>query len=208
MGVGTRFRSALSHPRAYWLLQRSLGAERVHRHVLEEHAQVSEGERVLDIGCGPGQIHEVLPGVDYLGLDMSPEYIAAARRHYGDRGEFRLVDAAEADLSGEEPFDLALAVGVVHHLDDGEARRLARLAGDALKPGGRFVTLDPGLAPGQPAVARWLASRDRGEHVRAPDAYEALARSAFEDVRAEVHHDLAVVPYTHVVLECRRPVRA
>jgi SAM-dependent methyltransferase len=39
-------------------------------------------------------------------------------------------------------YDIVMAFGVLHHLDDAEGRELFRGARRALKPGGRFVTLD------------------------------------------------------------------
>ena len=199
-----RIRSALSNPDAYWLLQRLLGAVAVHRHVLDHHARVQPGERVLDLGCGPGRTLDVLPEVDYLGIDTSGAYVEAARRRYGERASFRRADATSTDLTGEAPFDLVLALGVIHHLDDGQAERLIGLGERSLRPGDRMVTLDPGLVEGQPALARRLASRDRGVEVRSPGAYRALAQSGFGSVQLTVRHDLARIPLTHVILRCDR----
>jgi SAM-dependent methyltransferase len=197
-----RIRSSLAHPGVYWTVQRLLGATRVHRHLVTQHARVEPGQRVLDIGCGPGRLLDVLPRVEYLGLDPSQEYIAAARSRYGDEAAFVVADASGADLDREAPFDVALAIGVLHHLDDSEATELLALASRSLKPGGRLVTLDPARTPEQSALARWLATRDRGEHVRSPTDYRALAESSFPEVGTTVEEGLARIPYTHVVMEC------
>jgi SAM-dependent methyltransferase len=203
-----RIHAVLANPDAYWLVQRMLGAEAVHRHVLKEHARVQAGDRVLDLGCGPGRILDFLPDVDYLGFDVSPEYIQAARRRYGARARFELADISQAELDGRPPFDLVLALGVLHHLDDGKAGRLMTLAAKGLGPAGRLVTLDPAFTPGQPRIARWLARRDRGRHVRTPEGYRRLAEQAFGAVEADVHQGLAVLPYTHAILECQSPLRS
>lgn len=172
---------------------------------MEEVARVRPGTRVLDLGCGPGRLLDALPDPDYVGLDVDGGHLAAARRRYGDSADFRLADVTRADLSADPPFDLVLAIGLLHHLDDDGARAALRVAARALAPGGRLLSLDPGRAPGQPALARWLAGRDRGAHIRAPEAYGELARSAFDSVSVGVHHDLARVPYTHVLVDCRDP---
>ena len=111
---------------------------------------------------------------------------------------------ANAALTNLE-FDIVLAMGLLHHLDDVEAASLVALASQALVSGGRFVAIDPARAPGQPHVARWLIGRDRGEYVRTADAYAELARGSFGSVAVTVRSDLLRVPYTHAVLECAEP---
>src|SRR5437763_15986416 len=103
-------------------------------------------------------------------------------------------------------FDAAIAIGLIHHLDDEEASDLAATTAALLKPHGRFVTLDPGRSAGQPWIARWLVERDRGQWVRAPDGYRALAARHFGTTELSVHYDLARLPYPHVVLICRQPM--
>lgn len=201
----TRLRSVLASPDAYWLFQRALGATAVHQRVVTTHARVAPGARVLDIGCGPGRVLDVLPTVEYVGIDHSSPYIEAARQRYSSRATFVRADAERADLTGERPFDVALALGVLHHLDDESARQVVALAARSLAPDGRLVTLDPGIVRGQPPLARWLVRQDRGLHPRAPGDYRSLVEHDFETVTTQVTHDLARIPYTHIVLECRRP---
>jgi SAM-dependent methyltransferase len=143
-----------------------------------------------------------LPGVDYVGVDASAAYIAAARaRHPGVR--FFCEPVGEHVASGER-FDLAVASGVLHHLSDSEALGLLRLAEARLRPGGRLVTLDGCLVADQSPVARWLISLDRGHHVRSRDAHLQLVRQVFPGATATIRHDLLRVPYTHIITECRR----
>jgi SAM-dependent methyltransferase len=199
-----RLRGPLSHAGAYSAFQRLLGARAVRREVVERHARVRPGERVLDLGCGPGDVLEELPDVTYMGVDASPQYVAAARRRWNGRGEFLQADVTSQGFPAGD-FDVVLAIAVMHHLDDHGADRMLGAAAAALAPGGRLVTLDPALTPGQPRVARWLISRDRGAHARAPEGYRELAARRFESVTPTVRHDLARVPYTHAILECRDP---
>ncbi|MCU0242256.1 MAG: hypothetical protein MUF51_07515, partial [Vicinamibacteria bacterium] len=44
-----------------------------------------DGDRILDIGCGPGDILSYLPKVTYVGFDINPENILAAEARFGDR---------------------------------------------------------------------------------------------------------------------------
>ena len=95
-----------------------------------------------------------------------------------------------------------LAAGVLHHLDDTRAVSLFNLARKALKPGARLVTFDGCFVAGQPKLARFVVSRDRGQYVRESAEYAKLAEQVFPQVRSFVRHDLLRIPYTHVILQC------
>jgi SAM-dependent methyltransferase len=195
-------RRLLAVPRLYELLQVAVGSNASHRRFVSEYLRPRPGDRVLDVGCGTGRVLRALPpGVSYLGLDASPEYIRAAREAWGDRGEFRCVDVREAALP-ESSFELVMTMGVLHHLDDEGCAGLASLAARSLTPGGRFVAIEPAHAEGQGRIAGWLIGHDRGEHVRSAEGYAALARAAFPSVKASTRDDLLRVPYTHAVIEC------
>jgi SAM-dependent methyltransferase len=59
---------------------------------------MSRVRRVLDVGCGPGTNAIYFSDVDYLGIDLNPQYILDAERRYGDAGgrrRFMAVDAAK-----------------------------------------------------------------------------------------------------------------
>jgi SAM-dependent methyltransferase len=198
----------LAWPPAYNLVQDALGSVRARRRLVTEHIRPEAGDRLLDIGCGPGHILAALPeSVRYVGFDKSQSYIEAARERWGERAEFHRMDVEDADL-GQRRFDIALAMGILHHLDDDASAALLSRAARALVPQGRFIATDATYVRGQPRLARMLINRDRGEHVRSPDGYAELARPWFEDVDLHVRGDFLRLPYTHSVLECARPSSA
>jgi SAM-dependent methyltransferase len=197
-------KSILSASWAYRLFGAAIGAHFARDRFASLYVRPSAGQRVLDIGCGTGDLVPYLPGTVYVGFDASPIYIAAARSLHGDRGRFicqRVRDHVVENLAG---FDVAIASGVLHHLDDAEALQLFRIAHASLKPGGRLVTYDGCYTDTQGAAARFLLSHDRGEHVRTEDAYRRLASQIFEHVQASLRDDLLRIPYTHIILECMR----
>jgi cyclopropane fatty-acyl-phospholipid synthase-like methyltransferase len=197
-------RNLLAQARFYSLFARIIGAERGRRLYIERHIRPRTGDRILDIGCGPADILAALPAVEYHGFDLSADYIASARKRFGERGHFH-VEAVNAELVKKYAgFDLVLATGVLHHLTDAEAVDLFRVAQAALKPGGRLVTLDGCFVDGQSAIACHLLRKDRGQFVRNEAAYLALARQVFNSVRSSVTTDLLRIPYTHIILECDR----
>ena len=60
------------------------------------------GDRVLDLACGDGGLAAFLPGLEYLGVDASPEMVERARHNgvkaeLGDLNEF--VPAAPVDAT-------------------------------------------------------------------------------------------------------------
>src|SRR3954451_21269605 len=94
------------------------------------------GERVLDVGCGTGQLtHEIANrGAEVLGVDASPEMIGQARENY-PRLRFALQDAASMSFNSE--FDAVFSNAALHWGLDaaGAANSMSR----ALVSGGRLV---------------------------------------------------------------------
>ena len=132
--VTTGLRSVLSLASVYRFAQRAIGAEAFRETLAAEVLQVSDGDRILDIGCGTADIVEHLPDVDYLGFDSSERYVEAARQRFGDRGRFVTAVPSEVDdVFGDRT--LVTAIGVLHHLDDDTAHEALELAETALRPG-------------------------------------------------------------------------
>ena len=98
---------------------------------LADFAGVAAGQRVLDVGCGPGALTTELVGRlgpdSVAAVDPSEPFVAAAReRHPG-------VDVQRASAEelpfGDDEFDAALAQLVVHFMSDPVAglREMARV---------------------------------------------------------------------------------
>jgi SAM-dependent methyltransferase len=194
----------LAQPGVYEFWSQLVGAERARNTLVREHVRPWTGARVLDLGCGPGDLVRYLGAVEYVGIDVSRAYIDRAQRRFGDRAEFRVGDATTVDDDLFD-FDLVIAFGVVHHLDDEGGRRLYDEAAAALSAGGRVVTVDPAFVPGQPRLARLAISADRGHRVRAATDYPALAETAFTAVGCTIRSDLLRIPYTHCIVEGTKP---
>ena len=65
-------------------------------------------------------------------------------------------------MTEEAHYDLVLAWGVLHHLDDDQAGEFMSLARRGLKPTGRLVTLDPCYTDDQSRLARYLSPTKTG----------------------------------------------
>ncbi|MDH4079749.1 MAG: class I SAM-dependent methyltransferase [Nitrospira sp.] len=196
-------RAILSHPLIYSAFQRLMGAHQARTRFVSEFIRPNAGCRVLDIGCGPADIVAYLPDVDYWGFDVSSAYIQRAKARFGERGRFYCQELTETDIEKWPPFDIALGLGVLHHLDDESVLHMLRLASKALTSGGRLLTIDPCLEDGQNPIARFLAKNDRGQHVRIRTEYANLAGAVFRSPRVIVRHQ-RWIPYTHCIMECTK----
>jgi arsenite methyltransferase len=113
------------------------------RAIVGKALSASPGERVADVGCGPGfyvleLLEQVGPEGAVVGLDASPQMLAVAgRRCQGHQNvSFLEADATSLPL-GDGGFDAVLTVQVLEYVDDVDAA-LAELL-RVLRPGGRLV---------------------------------------------------------------------
>jgi ubiquinone/menaquinone biosynthesis C-methylase UbiE len=194
----------LSYAPLYKCAMTLLGSERVHKLHTKEYIRPVKGDRVVDLGCGPGDMILSLPQVEYTGIDVESKYIEHARIKYGSKGSFIHKDLSELHLGEYSDVDIALSTGVLHHLTDDQARHLLRLAKSFLKPSGRLVTFDPCFLESekQHPFDVWMLKNDRGKFVRKEPEYIAIAKEVFPYVKASVRSDLLRIPYTIIIMEC------
>lgn len=101
----------------------------------------------LDVGCGTGRLlaflHEAWPGVRFTGLDLSPPYLAEARRLVGRTARLKLVEgAAERLPMANASVDLVVSSYLLHELPPAvRAATLSEMA-RVVKPGGLLVIVD------------------------------------------------------------------
>jgi SAM-dependent methyltransferase len=184
--VTTGVRAILRHPWAYETLQFVAGSRSFREVLVKDFIRPFPGARVLDVGCGPGEFLSYLPpDVVYVGYDIGLEYIAHARSRYGNRATFHATEFNEAELAKHAPFDVALLAGVLHHMDDDQARGLMALLRRAA-PSGRVITGDIVVLPKQDFIMRQVIAWDRGRNARSPKGYEDLARPFFSTVTGQV----------------------
>jgi SAM-dependent methyltransferase len=207
--IRSGFRHFLAVPWVYNLFQTAVGAnawrKRVILNSLTPFLNRRTGPiRVLDIGCGPGEILSYLPhSVEYVGFDRNPSYIEeAAARFAGRNAKFFCAELTPDYRLDDFDFDVVLAFGLLHHLDDASSEALFATAKTRLKKDGMFLTLDPLFSTEQSALARYVVSKDRGQNIRNESGYRSLASRVFEQVECLIDKNPLWIPYTGVVLKC------
>jgi arsenite methyltransferase len=124
-----------------------------------------EGERILDIGCGPGfYVAELAERVGregfVMGVDRSPQVLALAAERSAARANVAFAEADATSLPAKDgDFDAALSVQVLEYVTDVEDA-LAELH-RSLRPGGRVVIWDVDWT----TVSWHSAEPERMEHV-------------------------------------------
>ncbi|MFB2769766.1 methyltransferase domain-containing protein [Pelatocladus sp. BLCC-F211] len=94
------------------------------------------GDRILDLGCGTGQLTDKIAthGADVLGIDHSPAMIEKARQNYPHL-RFDIADARNFQV--EQPLDAIFSNAALHWVKEADA--VVSCIYKALKSGGKFV---------------------------------------------------------------------
>jgi cyclopropane-fatty-acyl-phospholipid synthase len=106
--------------------------------------RLTEGERVLDVGCGWGSfaIHAAKNhGVKVLGVTLSAPQVDLARERVREAGLEDLVEIRVADYReiSEGPFDAISSIGMVEHVGEERIDLYAQRLAGLLRPGGRLL---------------------------------------------------------------------
>lgn len=202
-------RALLTLPWVYNAYQNLVGATGGRRWVCEHFWRLQSGQRILDIGCGPGSAIQLLPdGVQYVGFDISEEYIRHARRRFAGQPDRTFVVGSPGDFIVNTPdamknADLVVMNGLLHHLDDQNAVTALELARAALSPHGRLVALEGTYLVRQASLSRWFVGLDRGQNIRTEPEWQALTSRVFDCFNTCILTGLDRTPYTYIVIEAK-----
>lgn len=154
------------------------------------HVAAQPGQRLLDVGSGPGQYHVHLAGVSVIALDTSPGMLAKVR-----------VPKVQADAQAlpfrDGSFDRVMSNHVLYHVPD--QRQALREMRRVITPGGRVVITTNASDSLKVLFDLYNeAAREQG----APEESSVGARFSFDDAdlvrevfpsaRIELYHDAFV----------------
>jgi SAM-dependent methyltransferase len=149
---------------AIWSAARAVVNLGNYREQVRRAAALQSGDRVVDVGCGTGEVASVVgPECKYLGIDLSTDNVEQAQEWYGaSHRTFSVLDITKDSLPNG-PFHVGLMISMLHHMDDRTADDvLAHLARQVTR---RIVVLDLLALEGNP-IQRLLVSFDQGHHPR------------------------------------------
>ena len=107
---------------------------------LVEALDLRPGQRVLDVGCGPGRHARALAelGLEVVGVDISPRFVELAAEGAPDGATFRVGDARALPFEAEFDAVVSLCQGGFGLVQGDDASVLEGMA-RAVRPGGRLA---------------------------------------------------------------------
>lgn len=184
-----------------------LGVEVLHRRLIDQ-AAISPGARVLEIGCGTGNLaistKRLNPAAEVVGIDPDPKARARAYRKTQRSGvtvQFDLGFAEELPYP-DASFDRVLSAFMFHHLQPAAKKLALAEVRRVLKPGGSLHLVDFAEGKHSPSghLARLLHAHRDVQVLRVPShesrfhhAILALMQEAgFADSR-EIDHQVVIL---------------
>jgi SAM-dependent methyltransferase len=115
--------------------------------LLLRHAGIEAGQRVLDLGTGPGHVAFALATIvgstgSVVGVDQDPRMLKLANTRRDDAGlhNVRFVEADARTYRDDEPFDAVVARLLLMHLPD--RGQVVKHHAGALRQDGRLIVID------------------------------------------------------------------
>ncbi len=172
-------------------LTRLLGVRRVHRRLLGQ-AGIRPGQRVLEIGCGTGNLllmaKQAQPAATVVGVDPDLTALARASRKARRRGLAVQLDRGYADELpyADRSVDVVLSSFMLHHVPADQRAPAAQEVRRVLRPGGalHLVDIDGAADPAHAWIARRAHPHGPSPEDPGDGILDLLRRAGLADVRA------------------------
>ena len=128
-------------------------------------------------------LHDAWPGIRWTGLDLSPPYLAEARRLIGRTARVKLIEGAAETLPFEDAsLDLVVSSFLMHELPADVRLAALKEMARVLKPGGLVVIVDSIQRGDQPS---WDGLLDLFPHYFHEPYYADYANGSLDAWAAE-----------------------
>lgn len=198
----------LKIPCVYYLLMNIFGAKNAALWLSERFYKVQSGAKITDIGCGPGSLlrnymHLFPSNILYHGIDPSKDYIASAKKEFGQSANFH--HGTTKTFINDSRFkdsDLILCSGVLHHIDDSQAKSLFDFVHCNLRTKtGRFLSIEPVHLMKETLLSKWMMNKDRGMYIRSEQEWKNLMKNSGLQYNTNIITGLIRIPYNHILIE-------
>jgi cyclopropane fatty-acyl-phospholipid synthase-like methyltransferase len=195
-----RLSDVFDNPKLYELFQFGVARSGTSRRIRDEVLRPSGIQNVLDFGCGIGYHSLEFPEAQYVGIEPLEGCVQKAEIMYpAQNRKFLVGDHRTLKTLTDSSFDLIIAIGVLHHIDDETFSEFMFQGQRLLRPGGRMTTFDPVYHNAQSKISRWVVGRDRGRWVRTQPEYQTVIEKYFTNkVEAKIYSKLLRIPYDHI----------
>jgi len=195
-----RLSDVFDNPKLYELFQYGVARPGTPSIIRDEVLKPIGVQKVMDFGSGIGYHSRIFDKSEYLGIEPLEGCVKRANNlHHAPNRKFLVGDHRTLKKIPSASFDLVIAIGVLHHIDDETFSEFIKESYRILRTGGRLTTFDPVLHENQSVLSRWVVKRDRGKWVRAESEYSAIIASSFpRDIKSKIYSGLLRIPYDHV----------
>ncbi|MGB2756592.1 MAG: class I SAM-dependent methyltransferase [Acidimicrobiia bacterium] len=149
-------------------------------------AQRTQKGRALDLGCGEGEYSAYLAeqGFTVVGIDFIPAALAAAKER-ADKANVHVKfhEANILEYAPDQPFDLVLDSGCLHHLPNSKVSDYRTKLDTWLAPGGDFILVHFAHRPRVPWIPGGPRHMTRVETVK---LFAPLELQAYDETHFDV----------------------
>lgn len=172
------FYTVLNHPGIFDIFLKLFGDRKIHKKVIKGELNIQKKNRVLDIGCGTGDLALMFPAESYTGIDCDKNYVDFARKKYSRN--FLTMNAADLKFA-DDYFDIILVSGLFHHIPDETLQRVLLEIKRVIKPSGRALFFEVTyLNRGDSIFKELIRKADRGKYIREYGMLQKAARDKFD----------------------------